>query len=230
MMEDLQELYATIDGRGHQALAAHQEEIDPYLTAADDDRRGLSLILHLPAHVSRNINFALQSLKTADRGLYCYPAADMHITVMDIIGAHPGFHLDPARLADYRWVVAETVAEAPAIDWHLAGLMLSPGAVMVKGFYSGSLATLRARLRDRLARADLPVQERYATQSGHVTVARFAQPLPDPQTVVDLMDADHSLAFGDFTSTRADLVIHDWYNHRVQLVDSFAFIEWVGEH
>ena len=32
MMEDLQELYATIDGRGHQALAAHQEEIDPYLT------------------------------------------------------------------------------------------------------------------------------------------------------------------------------------------------------
>ncbi|MDM8266555.1 2'-5' RNA ligase family protein [Limosilactobacillus pontis] len=224
-MKDLQALYAAIDEHGHQALAAHQEEVDPYLGVSNDDRRGLALILHLPAHVTRNINFALQPLKTADRGLYCYPAADMHITVMDIIGAHPGFHLDPARLADYRRVVAETVAEAPAIDWHLAGLMLSPGAVMVKGFYSGSLATLRARLRDRLARADLPVQERYATQSGHVTVARFARPLPDSDAVIKLVDADRALSFGDFTSTRADLVVHDWYNHRVHLVNSVAFAE-----
>lgn len=230
MMEDLQELYATIDGRGHQALAAHQEEIDPYLTAADDDRRGLSLILHLPAHVSRNINFALQPLKKTGLGLYCYPAADMHITVMDIIGAHSGFYLSADRLARYRQLVAETVTSTPSIDWHLAGLMLSPAAVMVKGYYSSSMVTLRSKLRAYLTQAGLPVHERYTTRTGHVTVARFAQPLPDPQTVVDLMDADHSLAFGDFTSTRADLVIHDWYNHRVQLVDSFAFIEWVGEH
>lgn len=225
MMEDLQELYATIDKRGHRALTARQEEVDPYLTAADDDRRGLSLILHLPAHVSRNINFALQPLKKAGLGLYCYPAPDMHITVMDIIGAHGGFHLPPAQLARYRQVVAEVVTNTPPIDWHLAGLMLSPAAVMVKGYYSASLALLRTNLRDQLTRAGLSVHERYATQSGHVTVARFAQPLPDPRTVVDLVDADHSLAFGDFTSTRADLVIHDWYNHRVQLIASFAFAE-----
>ena len=225
MMEDLQELYATIDGRGHQALAAHQEEIDPYLTAADDDRRGLSLILHLPAHVSRNINFALQPLKKTGLGLYCYPAADMHITVMDIIGAHSGFYLSADQLARYRQLVAETVTSTPSIDWHLAGLMLSPAAVMVKGYYSPSMVTLRSNLRAHLAQAGLPVHERYMTRSGHVTVARFAQPLPDPRAVVGLVDADHSLVFGDFTSTRADLVIHDWYNHRVQLVDSFAFSE-----
>lgn len=225
MMEDLQELYTTIDERGHRALAAHQEEVDPYLTTVDDNRRGLSLILHLPAHVSRNINFALQPLKKPGLGLYCYPAVDMHITAMDIIGAHSGFSLTSGQLARYRQLIAETVTSTPPIDWHLAGLMLSPAAVMVKGYYSPSMVTLRDNLRTHLAQAGLPVHERYPTRSGHVTVARFAQLLPDPHTVVDLVDADHSLAFGDFTSTRVDLVIHDWYNRRVQVVDSFAFSE-----
>ncbi|MDD6432076.1 MAG: 2'-5' RNA ligase family protein [Lactobacillaceae bacterium] len=224
-MEDLKKLYTEIDERGYQALMDHAEEVDPYLTATDDDRRGLSLILHLPAHVSRNINFALQPLKKTGLELYCYPDADMHITVMDIIGAHHDFQLTPDQLARYQQVVAETVANTAPIDWHLAGLMLSPAAVMVKGYYSPSMVTLRNNLRDHLAQAGLPVHERYATQSGHVTVARFKQPLSDPQAIVDLVDADSSLAFGDFTSTRADLVIHDWYNHRVQLIGSFAFAE-----
>lgn len=224
-MMDLQAFYAATDERGHRALLDHAEEVDPYLTAANDERRGLSLILHLPAHVTRNINFALQPLKRGALGLYCYPSADMHITVMDIIGAHSGFHLPSDQLARYQQVVAETVANTAPIDWHLAGLMLSPAAVMVKGYYSPSMVTLWNNLRDHLAQAGLPVHERYATQSGHVTVARFKQPLSDPQAIVDLVDADSSLAFGDFTSTRADLVIHDWYNHRVQLIGSFAFAE-----
>ncbi len=224
-MEELQALYNAIDRRGHRALAMHQEEVDPYLGAGEDDRRGLSLILHLPAHVSRNINFALQPLKEAGLGLYCYPAVDMHITVMDVIGAYSGFHPTPDQLDRYRQVVAKVVADTPRIDWHLAGLMLSPGAVMVKGYYSPSLATLRKNLRNRLAQAELPVRERYATRSGHITVARFTRRLPAPVAIVDLVDADRSLSFGDFTSTRADLVVHDWYNHRVHLVGSFAFVE-----
>lgn len=224
-MENLQKLYATIDERGHRALAAHQEEVDAHLDVTADDRRGLSLILRLPAHVTRNINFALQPLSAAGQGLYCYPAADMHITVMDIIGAHSGFHLPPDQLARYQQVAAEAVANTSAIDWHLAGLMLSPGAIMVKGYYSAPLAALRADLRNRLAQVHLPVHERYATQSGHITVARFAGPLPDPGAIVKLVDADQSLPFGDFTSNHADLVIHDWYNHRVHLIGSFAFAE-----
>lgn len=224
-MDNLQKLYAAIDQRGHGALTAHQEDVDPYLTTANDDRRGLALILQLPAHVSRNINFALQPLQTVEPGMYYYPATDMHITVMDIIGARPAFHLASEQLERYRQVIGTIVAENPVIDWHLAGLMLSPGAVMVKGYYSSALQDLRAKLRANLAQAGLALEERYQTQSGHVTVARFAQPLRDPAAVVKLVDAERSLPCGDFTSHRVDLVIHDWYNHRVQLVATFALAE-----
>lgn len=150
-MDGLHELYAKIDRQGRRALADHQEDVDPYLTAATDDRWGLALILRLPAHVSRNITFVLQTLRAAEPDLYCYPAADMHITVMDIIGARPGLHLSSQQLARYRQAVAATVAGSSAIDWHLAGLVLSPGAVMVKGYYSTALQMLREKLRTNLA-------------------------------------------------------------------------------
>ena len=224
-MNSLEKLYAEIDQRGHRALATHQETVDPYLTAASDDRRGLALILHLPAHVSRNISFALQPLRAVEPDLYCYPAADMHITVMDVIGAHPDLHLSPDQLDRYRQVIGTTVAVCPAIDWHLAGLMLSPGAVMVKGYYSPALQDLRARLRTNLAQAGLALHERYQTRSGHVTVARFAHPLRDPLAIIRLIDEERPLACGDFTTHTVDLVIHDWYNHRVQPVATFALAE-----
>lgn len=225
MMDNLQKLYAEIDQRGHQALLAHQEAVDPYLTTANDDRRGLSLIFHLPAHISRNIAFVLQALQNVEPDLYCYPASDMHITAMDIIGARPNFHLVPDQEKRYRQVVKTTVAGTPVIGWHLSGLVLSPGAVMVKGYYSPALQMLRRKLRTNLTRAGLAVHERYQTRSGHVTVARFAQPLRDPSAVVKLIDANRSLPFGDFTSHQMDLVIHDWYNHWVQPVDTFTLAE-----
>ena len=37
-MDGLHELYAKIDRQGRRALATHQEDVDPYLTAATDDR------------------------------------------------------------------------------------------------------------------------------------------------------------------------------------------------
>lgn len=224
-MDGLHELYAKIDRQGRRALADHQEDVDPYLTAATDDRWGLALILRLPAHVSRNITFVLQTLRAAEPDLYCYPAADMHITVMDIIGARPGLHLSSQQLARYRQAVAATVVGSPAIDWRLAGLVLSPGAVMVKGYYSTALQMLREKLRTNLTQTGLPVHERYQTRSGHVTVARFAHPLHDPAALVRLANADRTLAFGDFTSHRVDLVIHDWYNHRVRPVATFTLTE-----
>lgn len=222
MMDSLEELYAAIDQRGHQALAAHQESVDPYLTAANDDRRGLTLLLHLPAHVSSNISFALQPLRAVEPDLYCYPAADMHITVVDIIGARPDLQLTSDQLDRYRQVIGTTVTACPTIDWHLAGLILSPGAVMVKGYYSPALQELRTRLRVNLAQAGLALHERYQTRSGHVTVARFAHPLRDPLAMTRIIDQERALACGDFTTHTVDLVIHDWYNHRVQPVATFA--------
>jgi 2'-5' RNA ligase len=109
----------------------------------------------------------------------------------------------------------------------LAGLIASPGAIMVKGTYSANLAVFRQELRKRLADAGLPLAERYPTISGHVTVARFAHPLEQRTQLLQRLKADAQLPFGEFRVHQLDLVIHDWYNHHSKLIDSFQL---TGEH
>lgn len=224
-MTALANLYAEINQRGQQALLNHQEEVDPYLAGRPDDRRGLSLILRLPAHVSRNIGFAVQELRAVDPGLYLYPATDMHITVLDVIGARSQLRLSKDQLKSYYQVIRRVATATPAISWRLKGLMLSPGAVMVKGYYSSDLQKLRSTLRTALHRAGLPIQERYQTRSGHVTIARFRQSLQHPRNLVRLVDENRGLAFGEFTATQLDLVVHDWYNHHCQIGGTVCLAE-----
>lgn len=227
-MEDLAHLYATINERGRGAIEQGKEELDPYLAGRKaDERRGLTLLIHLPAHLSRNINFSLQNFKLLDPKNYYYPAADMHITVMDLLGARSDIDWSTVPIKDYCAVIQDLAGQTAPFDWRLAGLIASPGAIMVKGTYSTNLATFRQELRKRLAAADLPLAERYPTISGHVTVARFAHPLKQRMQLLHLLKQDAQLPFGEFQVHQLDLVIHDWYNHHSKLIDSFQLN---GEH
>ncbi len=227
-MEELARLYAEIDARGQGAIEQGQEELDPYLAGQKiDERRGLPLLIRLPAHLSRNINFSLQSLKQLAPENYYYPAADMHITVMDLLGARPNIDWLQVPLKDYCTVIRDLAAQTTPFDWRLAGLITSPGAIMVKGTYSANLAVFRQELRKDLAKANLPLAERYPTISGHVTVARFAHPLQQRTQLLHLLKEDARLPFGEFRVHQLDLVIHDWYNHHSKLIGSFQL---AGEH
>ena len=223
-MTALGKLYQEIDQRGQAALATGQEELDPnLLPGAHDTRLGLTLLGRLPAHVCRNIEFYLQALAQLAPDQYYYPAADMHVTVMDLLAAWPDQQISPATFARYQRVVADLVATAPAPHWHFQGLMVSPGAIMVKGFYSPALTTLRQRLRQAVPAAGLDLAERYPTISGHVTVVRFRQRLAHPTALARKLADAQAVDFGSFTMPSLDLVVHDWYNHQVPMTVTLPF-------
>lgn len=218
-MPDLDQLYREIDRRGRQAIAGSRVQVDPYLKElAADRRQGLSLICRLPAHVTRNINLALALLKQVEPDLYYYPSADMHITVLDLIGARTDFDCPPDRLEEYVTCLTRIAQAVPPVDWRLAGLIASPGAILVKGYYSPALLKLRTRLRYELPAMGLALKERYPTISGHVTVARFINQPAQPQILLDHLASNRDLAVGAFTSPKLELVVHDWYNHHSRLV------------
>lgn len=221
MKKELDSLYKSIDQKGKAAILKNQFA-DPYLCQVKaDSRRGLTLLARLPVHVGRNIGYAQQKLRIANPNLYCYPLADLHPTVLDLIGARADFSLAPADLAAYQNSIKELLANCRPFSVTLQGLIASPSGILAAGYYSDELFELREALRLKLAK-ELPLAERYQTASGHVTIAHFKAPLNDSNGLLfDLAKMDQ-LRFGSFVVKQVDLVIHDWYNHDVKVIDEFA--------
>ena len=126
------------------------------------------------------------------------------------------------ELINYQQVIQKTIENVNAINWHMAGLICSPGAILVKGFYSSELQQLRNALRTNFLKNGLVLDERYATFSGHATVARFKKNLIHPQEFLSEINNFHNVEFGDFQTSEVDLVIHDWYNRRSHLIERFS--------
>ena len=222
-MDKLNQLYTQIEQQGIQAIRTHQEQLNPNLQNLEaDSRQGLTLLIKLPAHVTRNINFVLNELKRLEPFQYYSPANTIHITVMNIRRAVSDFRMTKEELVNYQQVIQKTIENVNAINWHLAGLICSPGAVLVKGFYSSELQQLRNDLRTNFLKNGLVLDERYATSSGHAIVARFKKNLIHPQEFLNEINNFHTVEFGDFRTSEVDLVIHDWYNRRPHLIERFS--------
>lgn len=212
----LDALYHSIDQNGRQRLRNHQVDGDPVLASHHaDQRRGLTLIATLPAHVQRNIQYCLAAVQPSVPDLYCYPSANLHITIIDLLRARPGFTLSPAQFDHYRELVSDVLSRAQPVEWTLKGVYISPAGILVGGYYSPNLTVIRDQIRQACQYAGLPIEERYQTTSGHITVARFVTPPADAQQVITAVDALADLNFGAFTSHNFSLVVHDWYNSQI---------------
>ncbi|MFR0609373.1 2'-5' RNA ligase family protein [Limosilactobacillus mucosae] len=221
MKKELDSLYRSIDQKGKAAILKNQFA-DPYLCRLKPDSRlGLTLLARLPVHVGRNIGYAQQKLRTANPNLYCYPLADLHLNVLNLIEARTDFSLAPADLAAYQNSIKELLANCRPFSVMLQGLIASPSGILTVGYYSDELFELRKALRLKLAK-DLPLVDHYQTASGHVTIARFEAPLNDPNGLLCDLDEMGQLRFGSFVVKQVDLVIADWYNHDVKVIDEYA--------
>lgn len=219
LANQLASLYNDINTRGVEAISNHQEQVDYFLThPKEDNRRGLTLLAHLPAHISRNINICLQGLGANKGSVYRYPAHDMHITVLDLLGAKADFRITPAAIDAYRQALQSLLIKFPPIEWRLTGFIASPAALIVKGNYSAALSNLRMAIRKQLPAQNLTIDERYPTYSGHVTVGRFVKPLADYRSFLSYLADNNQTELGRFKSRELDLVVHDWYNHRVEKI------------
>ncbi len=122
----------------------------------------------------------------------------------------------------YKNVVGQIISQIEPIHWQLAGMITSSGALLVKGYYSAELSTLRNQLRQELPLHNLLLKERYPTISGHVTVARYTRPLQQADCFLETLEGFKSINFGQFTTSSLDLVVHDWYNHNSQLISKLS--------
>lgn len=209
-------LYHSIDQRGRQQLRARQITGDAVLAnQRRDDRRGLTLLATPPAHVARNIQYCLAALRSSFPELYYYPSTDLHITILDLLQATDHFQLSTTEFEHYRRLVAQVLSQSRPVEWTIKGVYLSPAGVLVGGFYSPNLTTIRDYIRQQCHNQGLPITERYQTTSGHLTVARFITPPTEGDKLSQAVGRLAQSNFGTFTSRQFSLVVHDWYNSQV---------------
>lgn len=193
---------------------------DPFLTAppSEDTRRSLTLVIRPDRETAAKIVSYIQQIRASEPSLYLYPAEDLHITVMDILGGIPGREL-PDELEAYIRCIGQSAGQIPPFDICLEGMTASAAAAMVCGYYETELERLRVQLREQLKSRQLPLEERYKTTSCHLTAARVTDRLHHPDRFLEWVES--AGGFGEFRAETLELVWHDWYDARKQILACF---------
>lgn len=154
---------------------------DPTLAAelqspGTDARLGASLVLRPPPALRRAVGVLQARLRALDPGLYLYPEADLHLTLLEL-GSGLG-------AAEARALAEGALAVLPGALEGLGGLTLG-GAVarwdadagFLRFLEADGLLALRRTLLERLRAAGVEARPRYLNEVAHMSFLRFLGPL-----------------------------------------------------
>jgi len=210
----LQIHYDAMWDRAFSAAASGDIDCDSHLTAGRDSRRGLTLITRPSQALRVRFDAVLDRLAGSEPQQYCYPAADMHMTILSLFTVTENPAPQLLRLADYRAAVSAALEGTEAFDIDFAGITMSRGAVLAQGFPRGpALETLRERLRVQLRDRglDASLDQRYRLITAHTTLFRFVAPLQGAQRFTALLASMRDEPLGCMRVDQVELVINDWY-------------------
>jgi 2'-5' RNA ligase len=214
---DLKKHYNGLWENALQKFQAGNFEIDPFLTATNDNRFGITLLFRPGQEVKDKTEAFLQELRQLEPEQYYYPVSDMHVTVMSVISCHAGFSLGSINLAEYIAVLQECLADIKPFKVDFAGITASPSCVMVQGFpATDQLNELRNKLRQGFRKTSLlqSIDSRYVLQTAHCTVVRFKEPLRNTPAFLDKLQEYRSHSFGSTAVEQVELVYNDWYQRQ----------------
>ena len=185
---------------------------DPYLLAPDTDTRmALALIIQIHPSINKVIDRYMNEMKAIEPDLYYYPDTDRHITVMDILRGMPGRTV-PENIKDYIACIQECAYNINPFDFVFDGFTMSDNAVMIRGYYEYPLEHFRQQLRSELKKRALPLEERYQTFSGHITIARIPDRLTHPEQFFDYIQ--NRKFIGRMQAVIMRLMFHNWYDSK----------------
>lgn len=208
--------YDALFAAGRAALQAGQIATDEQLRALPlDTRRGLTVLVPVRGAAGAAIGRVQAALRAHEPGLYYYPPADLHVTLISLLTARPGRVPDLAVQHDYQALLSELAARTPPLRLRFAGLSLTAGAIMAQGYPDAAFQPLREAIRQRATTRGLPLDERYHSPTAHATIARFPPGTPRaPAALAGWVGARRELPLGEELITELHLVVHDWYNRQ----------------
>jgi 2'-5' RNA ligase len=219
LMQDIKKIYTDMWLNAEQKIRDGQHEVDSFIGAAEDTRRGITALSYLKQgdnNVSSQIMTFIKELTALEPEQYYYPEDELHLTILSVISCAAGFMLKSVDVAEYRRVFIEATKTVGPLEIHYSGITASPGCVLIQGIpVNEQLQELRDNLR--IAFRDSPlhstIDSRYKITTAHSTIARFQAPLQDHHKLLALLSEYRTYDFGVCRINQLDLVFNNWYQH-----------------
>lgn len=222
IMKDLDILYARINSEGKNAIQNGEESIDPYLLHMEQDkRRGLVLLVNVHGQIAGNLSKVEKEIKAIEPQQYYYPDTDLHVTIIDLISASIEFTRDEAVINKSIKIIENAIIGIKPFEIQFKGIIVSNGAILVKGYYSEELPQLRGKLRKIAIERDFDLKERYQSISAHTTIGRFMTKISNNGQFLERIREYHDFEIGTIRVNELELVIHDWYNSQKEEIKKF---------
>lgn len=224
ILKELEALYSKIDSEGREAIQNSQEKIDPFLNNLEQDRRfGLTLLIKIPEKVTGSFRRIEEEIQKVEPEQYFYPEPDLHVTVVDLVSASAGFKRDEPLIGKSVQLIENAVKRVPPFTIRFQGIIISNAAILVKGYYRDGLQDLRNIMRKTAHEEGINLQERYQSISSHSTIVRYMSALQNRKKFLTVVQNYHELEMGTVLVNELELVIHDWYNRRKEVIKKFVF-------
>lgn len=217
--ESIQTIYKNMWLGFEVALQKSELKTDPLIGNEQDNRRGITALAYLKKNDStacEKIGNFISEVSRLEPAQYFYPANELHVTVLSIIGCTPGFSLEEVDGQDYGDLFKQALRDMAPFKVHFRGITASPAAIVIRGFpLDDHLGELRDRLRELYGASSLrtSMDRRYKLEGAHATAVRFRHDVTQPGTLKQLLDNYRNYDFGVVEITSLDLVFNNWYQN-----------------
>lgn len=220
--EALDILYNKINSEGERAIWNGQEAIEQFLNKMDADKRfGLTLQIDINGATNDLYKKAIARIQGIEPDLYTYPDSDLHVTVIDFVSANIEFVKDDNQNNKTIEIIENALYGIIKFDLVFKGLIVSDAAVLGKGYYIQGLNQIRNNIRKLAREQNINLEQRYQRTSAHFTGIRFKSPLRNRREFVKIVQEYNFSEVGLFRVNELELVIHDWYNRRKEVIKKF---------
>ena len=218
---EINTLYRDINNNGILKIKNKEEKIDEYLNNREDRRMGLTLIIRPSEQIKEKIIKIEKEIQKVEPSQYFYKNYQYHITLMDFTTARQDFMYSKEQIKKYTKIVEDVLKNIKKFKIQCKGIIVSDGAILVKGYYENIMNQIREELRRKIEENNLKNDERYRTISSHITIARFKKPLKNRKKFLETIKNYEQYNFGEFEVSNIEFVYHNWYDSKRELIHNY---------
>ena len=189
-------------------------QIDNYLNGNIlDSRKGVSLIIPIKTIHDSYFNLK-EKINEIDKDQYIYPFDDLHVTIFDFIQGTKNYKadIDTEKICIE---ISNNVLNTINTFWiEYKGITCSSSAGLIQGFDDNQLVNIREKIRKNMELFNLKNDERYKSESSHITFLRFMKKIKDTRKFVNFINNNRITNIGKEKVKDIELVEHDWYNKK----------------